>query len=100
MRTAQDLVKEGLEGKWLKVSAEERDSIIESIADANFLRNKHAVAGSGTGGDNLRHYIRGEHICVHGTFAQAEEHPDDLAARKETEVAAAKAVLASHGVTV
>jgi len=73
---AEQVIKSGNEGKWLKVSDEERDAIVRSIAGANMIRGAVAV-GSGQGGLALRHYVRDGYIVVHAQGMEAEQHPND-----------------------
>ena len=89
---AEQLIQAGLEGKWVKVTPEDRDAIVKSIADCNLLRAAK-TPGAGQGGNNLRHYEHSGYIVVHGFGIDAEEHPDDAAARQAAAIASAKAVL-------
>ncbi len=69
--SAKQLVDQGLEGKWIQVSAEEAKAIIESIPGEN------AVRGNALNANALRHYEDRGYIVVHGMVGVAERHPLD-----------------------
>jgi hypothetical protein len=78
--TAKQIIDQGFEGKWLQLSEDEQNAVIESIAGENLRRNAHFNKMDGsTNGDNLRHYQDRGYIVVHGGFGkEAERHPLDL----------------------
>lgn len=72
-------------GKWIKVTDEELQCIVESIPGENMLRNAHMsnFNRADTVGENLRYFVRDGYIVVTlGTSMEAEKHPLDL--QKET----------------
>ena len=74
LTSAKQLVDQGLEGKWVKVTAEEAAAIIESIPGEN------AIRGNSFNANALRHYTDRGYICVQGMVSVAEKHPlDDVA---------------------
>jgi hypothetical protein len=68
--SAKQLLAAGKEGKWVKVTQEEIDNIVESIAGENMIRGAKGEA-------SLRHYIRNGYIAIHTKFVQIDAHPDD-----------------------
>lgn len=76
--SVRQIVKEGKLGKWIKMSEEEMQCVVESIPGENMLRNAHMNKMDGSSvGDNLRHYIDRGFIVVSGQ-ADVEKHPLDV----------------------
>jgi len=79
--SAKQLVEQGLEGKWVKLSPEETKAVIESIAGEN------AIRGNSFNANALRHYEDRGYIVVHGMVGAAEKHPlDEVAAAPEKKI--------------
>lgn len=78
--SVKKLLDEGLMSKWVKVSEEEIQCIVDSIPGENMLRNASHNKMDGTyHGDNLRHHVDRGYIVVVSTFSkEAEKHPLDL----------------------
>jgi len=82
--SVKKLLDEGLIAKWVKVTDEEIQCIVDSIPGENMVRNAHHNRMNGeASGDNLRHHIDRGYIVVVSTFSkEAEKHPLDTEERK------------------
>jgi len=79
--SAKQLIDQGFEGKWLKLSAEEAAAVVESIPGENLVRGTRGDANA------LRHYQDRGYIVVHGMAGAAEKHPlDEVATAPEQKI--------------
>jgi hypothetical protein len=81
--SAEQILEAGLEGQWLKLSAEEEKAVIGSIAGENMIRNAamNNFGGADAPGYNLRYYRDRGYVVIHGFGKEAEKHPLDEAAK-------------------
>jgi hypothetical protein len=94
--SVKKIITDGKLGRWLKLSDEEVQYVVESIPGENMVRNASLsnFGYAGITGNNLRHYLdRGYIVVLDGTAMEAEKHPLD----KEKEIAPGPALAQGLG---